>query len=181
MLIAMLLPASLGAAQSTRVVLFAPFDPTGLRANLKVTASVHGTCWIESLASSRPDAWRCMVGKGNSIYDPCFSNEDRTRVACSEGLFSNRVLVIVLNKALARREGSSERDPWALRLSNGARCMFVTGATDVIAGMRLNYACNTGGWVLGDPNRSKEPWRVYYAPDIQKSDYVETSVLEAML
>ena len=175
----MLIPASLRAAETTRVVLFAPFSPMGLRGNLKVTGTVHGSCWVESLASSRPDAWRCMVG--NSIHDPCFSNEDRSRVACSEDPFSNNVLLIVLNKALPRRDDSPEPAPWALRLSNGARCVLATGATDVIAGMRLNYACSTGGWVLGDPHRSSQPWRVFYAPDIQKSDYVQTSVLQAIL
>ena len=65
-----LLPTTSLAAESTKVVLYAPFGFGGLRSDFKVSSKMHGSCWIESLASSRPDAWRCS--SANRIYDPCF-------------------------------------------------------------------------------------------------------------
>jgi hypothetical protein len=174
----LLMPAALSAEPATRVILFAPFGIGGIQADLKVSSTVHGSCWISSLTSPRADAWRCATG--NFIHDPCFSNTAETRVACPD-LFSKRVLVIVLDKQLPRHEGATEPTPWALMLANGAKCALVSGATGVIAGMRLNYACNSKGWVLGEVDRSIEPWRVFYTETTSSSDYTRVSVRKAIL
>ncbi len=175
-----IVPAALAASVATRVVLYAPYGIDGrLRSGFTASLPVHGSCWTSSLASTRPDAWRCMTG--NFIHDPCFSNPAKTQVACPSDPFRKAVLVIDLDKALPAHYGQSGQSPWALRLANGAICGFVTGATGVVAGMRLNYGCTGKGWVIGEVDRSTRPWRVFYTPDTQSGDYVQVDVSEAVL
>lgn len=52
--------------------------------------------------------------------------------------------------------------PWALELADGQRCGLATGATTVMAGMRANYACEGGGWVLGELDRAQPVWTASY-------------------
>lgn len=54
--------------------------------------------------------------------------------------------------------------PWAVELVDGSRCVFLTGATIGIAGMRLNYGCENRSGVLGDVDRSQPLWRVFVRP-----------------
>jgi hypothetical protein len=167
-------------AQSTRVVMYAPFGSGGLHAGYTVTSKMHGDCWTGSIASQRPDAWRCMVS--NSIYDPCFSNAALTSVACPTNAFSKSVVLIVLDKPLPvkeRNKGGSS--PWALSLSNGARCYMATGATGAVAGMRLNYECSPTGWILGNADRSKRPWQAFYSSRSDGTQYKRVSVRVAVL
>ena len=168
------------AAQSTRVVMYAPFGPGGLHSGYTVTAKMHGDCWTGSIASQRPDAWRCMVT--NSIYDPCFSNAALSSVACPSDAFSKRVVLILLDKPIPvhdRNTGSPS--PWALMLSNGARCYMATGATSEVGGMRLNYECSSKGWILGNPDKSKRPWQVFYSARPDGTHYARVSVRVAVL
>ena len=52
--------------------------------------------------------------------------------------------------------------PWALELRNGVRCVFLTGATAAVAGMRVNYGCiGNAQAVVGDVNRVLPEWRVF--------------------
>jgi hypothetical protein len=118
----------------------------------------------------------------NMIYDPCFSGSPSTNVvACADSAFSQGVVLMTLQKspeaeanaqpgATAGRnllrpgaKINTKNPPWALRLANGAKCEFVSGATGTIAGMRLNYACKPKGWVVGTPDHSNATWKVYYA------------------
>ncbi len=48
--------------------------------------------------------------------------------------------------------------PWALELADGQLCGLATGATTVMAGMRANYACEGGGWVLGELDHDQPVW-----------------------
>jgi hypothetical protein len=48
--------------------------------------------------------------------------------------------------------------PWGLRLVNGDTCVFAQGATDDVAGERLNYACAKTGWIIGVPDGSTPFW-----------------------
>jgi hypothetical protein len=174
-----IVPAALAAGGTTRVVLYAPYGiDGGLRPGFTTTSSVHGSCWSSSASSTRPDAWRCMTG--NLIHDPCFSNPAKTQVACPSDPFAKAIMVIDLDKALPARHGSSGPSPWALRLANGAKCSIVTGATGVVAGMRLNYGCDNKGWVLGDVDQSSQPWRVFFTPEFRSADYVQIDISEAV-
>lgn len=148
----------------TTIVLFSPWSSSGLRHGFTVLAEVKGACWIHSLASERPDAWRCMAG--DDIYDPCFSGSSQRTLACAEGPFSKRVTLMALTKPLAEKVkltgelwGLRLRGaPWGLRLVSGDTCVFAQGATDAVAGERLNYACARTGWIIGAPDRSTATW-----------------------
>jgi len=71
------------------------------------------------------------------------------------------------------RDFVNTEPPWALELANGERCLAVAGATDVIVGFRANYGCTpstsdaadqSGGWVIGGPDRRRDLWVVEYLP-----------------
>ena len=161
-----LLSAAVTPAQGvtpTKVVIFAPWSSSGLRAGFRVASKVHGSCWIHSIARNRADAWRCMAG--NDIYDPCFAGSPQKNiVACPEGPFSNDVVLLHDAKPLDGkpdwivRRLQPKGQPWALRLTNGDTCAFETGATDVVGGQRMNYACAKSGWIVGFVNRSSKSW-----------------------
>ncbi len=176
-----LVPAASLASGATRVIHFGPFGSHGgMRLDYRASSTLHGYCWTESIASARSDAWRCMVG--NRIFDPCFTNPSHSRVACADDAFSRSVTLVVLDRPLPRRgPNQSPPLPWALRLANGTRCQVATGATGIVGGMRLNYACSSRGWVLGDIDRSQEPWRVYYSAKADGSHSRKISVKEAVI
>jgi hypothetical protein len=177
----MLSQPSAAAATTTKVILFSPWSFSGLRHSLSVTETTRGACWIASLSSGRPDAWRCMAG--NEIHDPCFSGSPNAdTVACVSGPFSHEVVLMRLTKPLPPPNGESNmaRPPWALKLANGATCGFVNGATGTVAGMRLNYSCSNKAWVIGEPERSSGVWRVFYISSPDDSDTQQMGVAEAI-
>ncbi|MBV8067638.1 MAG: hypothetical protein JO113_06655 [Candidatus Eremiobacteraeota bacterium] len=151
------------ASVPTKIVIFAPWSSSGLRAGFSVASRAKGTCWSHSIATNRADAWRCMTG--NDIYDPCFAGSpQKSVVACPEEPFSRNVVLLHDTKALDGRPSwlghsvQPKGEPWALRLINGDTCVFETGATDVIGGKRMNYACVKSGWIVGFVNRSTKSW-----------------------
>ena len=103
-----------GATTITSVAIFSPWASSGLRHGFMVSGNVKGSCWIHSLASDRPDAWRCMAG--DDIYDPCFvsSSNERT-LACAEGPFSKRITLMRVAKALSDKVKLTG-ELWGLRL-----------------------------------------------------------------
>lgn len=124
----------------------------------------------------------------NMIYDPCFSGSPSTNVvACASSAFSQSVILMTLQKSPEEEANSQQgatagrsllrpaakintkNPPWALRLANGAKCEFVSGATGTIAGMRLNYGCKPKGWVVGTPDHSAATWKVYFASSADDS------------
>jgi hypothetical protein len=151
------------AAAPTRVAIFAPWTTRGLQRGLRIYAKVSGTCATRSLVTSRTDAWRCIAG--NDTYDPCFAGSPQKSVAaCPQTPFSNTVVLFRDSKSLDAKQKSTTfsirtlGEPWALRLDGGDTCVFTTGATEVIAGKRMNYACAKSGWVVGLVDRSTQPW-----------------------
>ncbi len=154
------------AAAQTTVVIFSPWASSGLRHGLTVSERAKGSCWTHSLSTDRSDAWRCF--KGNDILDPCFAGPSRSvLIACAEGPFSQKVVLLRLSKPLSDGENPTTKmlqpkaEPWGLRLRSGDTCVFVTGATDVVGGERLNYACRKTGWVIGAPDRSTAVWEAH--------------------
>jgi hypothetical protein len=49
---------------------------------------------------------------------------------------------------------STRHPPWAVKSVGDKWCTIITDATGLIAGMRINYGCTGGGFLLGNPNRS---------------------------
>ncbi len=162
--------APLRAQQSagpTAIHVYAAFGPGALRPGVEVTGRVAGTCFASSVADqSRDDAWRCMTG--NRILDPCFEGFQGTQVvmACPETPWTSRVTLLTPTNApannLANQGDIGGGLPWALELRNGIRCVFLTGATAAVAGMRVNYGCvGNAQAVVGDVNRVLPEWRVF--------------------
>ena len=103
----------------------------------------------------------------DDIYDPCFTGPSDSLVACADDPFDKRVAMMTLKKPVAKSADSithllqPQGEPWGIRLSAGETCSFVTGATDVAQGMRMNYECRGNDFIAGFPNRSTSAWTVH--------------------
>lgn len=156
--------ATLGATKTT-VLIFHPWSTTGLQKGFTIYHTVAGNCWEHSLSTDRPDAWRCMAG--NSIYDPCFSGSPHNdEVACADEPFSKSVVIMTLKGKpkfgdMPIVNGLQPKgEPWAIQLTDGDKCSFSTGATDVADGERLNYECKGDKWLIGSTKRTTQPWTI---------------------
>ena len=99
-----------------------------------------GSCWTNSLAVWREDAWRCMVG--NDIYDPCFAEDDG--VICGANPVTSTIsFALTLTEPLPAPEVSSDtaNHAWLVELADGTVCEFATGATGGVGDERINYFC----------------------------------------
>jgi hypothetical protein len=154
-------------APETGVRLLTPFGPgRTLQRGAVVTERVDGRCFAPSIAvEGRPDAWRCM--SGNRIMDPCFEGwrDGATVLACARAPWAPSVALLTLTEPLpdAPRPGAVGLDarPWALELADGSRCTFLTGATSAVAGLRVNYGCEGGAWIVGDVDRRSPVWKAW--------------------
>jgi hypothetical protein len=155
---------------ATRVVMYTVADPASgtLRPGYTLVAHERGACWTGSISAQRPDAWRCMTG--NEIHDPCFAPTAETRVVyCPQSGGSKRLIAIALTKPLphgarnAAPTGASG-PPTTIVLRGGVTCGYITGATGVVAGMRINYGCSDGRELLGDPDRRSPVWHIFAQP-----------------
>src|SRR5690606_34155740 len=99
-------------------------------------------CW-GSLTSLR--ALRCA--NGSQIHDPCFVHGGDTVVcpgegpdlgaapACPTAIFT----ASILGSDAPLPSPSIGTIPWRIELADGTTCRFVSGATTVYEGQRLNY------------------------------------------
>lgn len=147
------------ATTRTQVVVYSP-----TASGVHVVAHASGYCWTSSIPSRRPDAFRCF--QGNLIRDPCYAT-GRGYVLCPLGFPSQRVLRLRLTKPLPRKQANppgppTRGDPIAVRLPSGRVCGFLQGATSGIGGMRVNYGCAGGGYLVGDPARGRA-WTIRFA------------------
>ena len=68
--------------------------------------------------------------------------------------------------------------PWAVELADGERCTLLTGATAVVAGMRINYGCDGGGSIVGDLQRGPTVWTAnYYDEQAVGTELVEVATV----
>ena len=171
--------ADASAPTHTRIVVSTYFTINGeLATGLKVTKSVSGYCWLGSEGSQRSDAWRC--GSGNYIYDPCFSGGPPSWVACPTGAHG----IIRLNLTRPLRNGNpplntNRADPALVTLLHGVTCGFSGGATGTVAGLRLNYACSNGAWLIGSPNRASTLWTILELPSLHSTQAHAVAILVA--
>lgn len=92
---------------------------------MRIAQTSRGSCWTESIASNRSDAYRCIVG--NLIFDPCFTRAPQF-VACPTDVLGNRGTLISLTKPLPRHAPvHGPPAPWAFALRSGALCRLGTG------------------------------------------------------
>jgi hypothetical protein len=159
--------AMAGTPTSARV--YRPFASSG-KAAIRVTKTVRGYCWTNSIATDRIDAWRCFGG-GSFIYDPCFSSSSaRDVVLCPTTWWKGSGIEIKLTKSLPKAFGklpqpSARLRPWAIETFSGLHCQANTGAGTVKDGLDSSYFCIHSNQVLwGGPSLKTEPWTIYVAP-----------------
>ena len=163
----------------TQLVVYTPFTINEtLASGVKVIHTASGYCWTGSGTSERSDAWRCFIG--NEIIDPCYSGP-RTWVACPSGAGVIRIKLtkpLPLNMADAPLN-TNRADPASITLAHGVTCGFITGATGVVGGLRLNYGCSNRAWLLGSPNRGSPLWSILYLRSLKASHATSVAILVA--
>lgn len=160
----------------TQIKVVTPFGYPGENPNpeVKITSTLTGSCWTPSVVNPRPDAWRCSVG--NQIMDPCFSNLSGNKAVCMKKPWENSGVLINLNKPLPKRTDRasdfSQKNPWAIELDNGIRCVNDhSGTLTVFVGMTSGSTCfdATGKLIstvyLNHIDRSQPFWRIFIRPD----------------
>jgi hypothetical protein len=113
-------PPGSNAADATKIVKYAA-------SSMQVTERATGSCWTSSIASTRLDAYRCMVR--NEIHDPCFTLSSR-EVVCPHDLVKNSGLLIKLTKPLPPAASPQPAKPWAMVLAGNKTCNRATGTAD---------------------------------------------------
>jgi hypothetical protein len=157
---------------STKVV---RFIPSGIRGTLYAPAD----CWETSLAAPRANAWRCIVE--NTIYDPCFNTSTQTDyVICdADPTGDPHGLKVMLAHPLPPSTPSSGIQAWIMRLADYSECSFITGASGIIDGKRINYTCTDGSLIVGSPH-IKSVWMVKEQKKGQ-SQLIMTTVVEVWI
>jgi dipeptidase D len=127
---------------TTQVITYVPGPPTG--------EPQVGSCWANSLAVWRADAWRCFVA--NEIYDPCFDVGEYGSVVCgADPVGSTTSFVLTLTDPLPspRVPQDTAGHAWQVELADGTVCGYATGATGGVGDERINYFCSSP-----DPSQS---------------------------
>lgn len=152
--------------QATEVRTFAPWAPSGeLNPDVERGAEVSGTCEGSSSSLQRSDAFRCFFetpADGSTVGDPCFAGGNE-QVACFAEPGGEATVVTLtepLPEATVTDLEPQEGLPWAMTLESGQECGFVGGATAAVGSERLNYGCDDGTMVYGEPDRSQPVWTV---------------------
>ncbi|MDF2939414.1 MAG: hypothetical protein K0R66_56 [Gammaproteobacteria bacterium] len=108
----------------------------------------NGSCFLKSLYSNRPDAWRCSVTSSSStpeVYDPCFAVPNSSNLAvCGimPGISDNgfTMKVSFANKPPMNGEGY-----WSMQLADGTYCRVYD-----IAPLLPPLVANKKGKILGN-------------------------------
>jgi hypothetical protein len=161
--------ASLAAASPkaapTRVVVLEPWSGTAPAAGVTVSGTSAGHCFAPSIATTRPDAYRCLTG--NLLHDPCFAPQHSPgadQVLCLEGAPVSRFLRLRLSQPLpAAGTGTPLSAPIGLALADGQLCLRNTGTEGEAGGPPLTYACPRGD-LFGFPDTGSPRWTIGYAP-----------------
>jgi hypothetical protein len=140
----------IGAALATMAV--ANAAPTKIltysAASMTVVQHAKGSCWTTSIASTRSDAYRCMVG--NAVHDPCFTRSAGF-VVCPENLIDNSGIAIKLTKPLPSSAQPHAVQPWAMVLASHITCNRATGTVDP----EYPFYCDEIAGACSAPYRSK--------------------------
>jgi hypothetical protein len=129
--------AGSGPIPRTEVIIFSPLTSAN-------AAMEGGHCWTESIAVSRPGAWRCM--RGNSIYDPCFEVASRkNEVVCGANPVRHKKgFPLMLTQPLpSRKSRNLVPEPWLIELADGSVCEAATGTMALIDNEPVRYPCDT--------------------------------------
>lgn len=126
------IPAS-AQHEATRVLTYRPAIPPGPPAT--------GHCWTTSIATNRPDAYRCL--RGNEIYDPCFAARENLVVCDANPALSRRGFALALTRPLPSATPlPGPVQPWMVELADGNVCTPFTGTRPMIDRQIISYACS---------------------------------------
>lgn len=133
----------------TKVSFFTPAIPKG--------TPRAGSCWTESIAVTRPGAWRCMIG--NEIHDPCFQVPPlRGEVVCDANPATNQAgFVLKLTKPLPNNTPppAESPEPWTMLLADGSICQPFTGTMPMVGGDGARWFCYDPSAPMDSPARSR--------------------------
>jgi hypothetical protein len=153
------------AAPRTQRSVYTPFTAAG-----SVRAGLHpidraGTCFTSSSVVGRRAVYRCITG--NLLRDPCYADAvaEAKRagpvVVCAAAPWTRTLVRITLETPLPGDPPVPVAGrPWGLALADGSRCVFVTGASELVGGYRLNYTCSNGRVLFGLPRTSGATWTI---------------------
>lgn len=145
--------------ESTRIYFFDPFSQKGgLKSDFVViTRTSGGDCTLPAEADKgRTNAFKCTVS--TMTLDPCFA--DDKILVCLVSPWTKRVVQVEMTKPLPKKKVyvNTRHMPWAIELSNGARCSFVAGEDINIHDQRINYFCSKFLYVVGDIDQATPLW-----------------------
>lgn len=112
-------------------------------------------CWIGSVSTNRSDAFRCS--SDNSILDPCFEDPillppDSVITCPSDPTDKNPLQFKAEIDRKHANDGAKNQEsncPWFIIMDDGSLCFARTGASEIIAGRRVDYSCKDGGKITG--------------------------------
>lgn len=130
-------PVSDAPVSETKIVDFQPAIPPG--------PLITGSCWTSSIATNRPDAYRCM--RGNEIFDPCFGSDKANVVVCEPNPAVGKPgFALHLTKPLpAGTPLPGPVTPWLVALTDGYICTPFTGTRERIHKQIIAYSCAKPG------------------------------------
>jgi hypothetical protein len=140
-----------------------------------------GACTGGSNVLTIANAWRCTVD--NEVYDPCLLGEDGATVVCGSAPVVNATgFQLELTRPLPEVEVAAmakmASPPWQLRLDDGTSCTLLRGMALELNGQAVTHVCSDSQVLLGEIDRSGEPWTVEKATvanDEQGNYEVESS------
>ncbi|MFF7264658.1 serine/threonine-protein kinase [Streptomyces sp. NPDC008159] len=164
----------------TQVHTITPWAIGGYPADgITVTGETIGSCWSSSEATMRLDAWRCSAE--SEILDPCFAPDESPEheaLLCM-GTTPTRMVRLTLTEPLPGNNfhipGGPQISPIIIVLPDGNICRVMTGATTVVAEERMNYACEKGGHLYGEPDKGDAVWAISYRAEAAGTS-VSTSI-----
>ena len=113
--------------------------------SVQVADIASGSCWTTSIAAPVAGAYRCI--SEDRIYDPCFAPVHPVapiQVACVTTPWSDAEVLRVTGRLPNAAPLPGTPRPWAIQLSNGARCVAVTGTVPQVSGVDLGFHCADG-------------------------------------
>ncbi len=120
-------PSSSGATSDE--VVFTPYTPQGtVLATIDVTQTVTGTCVSPGVAGT--SSYRCFAQPGSTVYDPCFAPPHATSgpLVCVADPAEPEAVSFQVGTLPTEPTSVPATQPWAMQLTNGQACIFVSAA-----------------------------------------------------
>jgi len=152
------------AGSATRDITYQPFTTTGgLDPNLRVASRTTGTC-IRYGVTGRFE-YRCFANPpAGGIYDPCFAGPlgPASPLVCPSDPVNTNVVEFTATATSADAPMTST-PPWAMQLSDGQVCLFVSAAWGGLG----PYSCQTTHHPIWADCRAPQPSQPWWTAECQ--------------